>query len=117
MTTLETYQLEYKYKSLEKEVTFRLRNAKRSMEKRLANSGNNNARTFANYIKSKTKSRTGVGPLKDTDSSLITGDKEISEKLNQFLASVLQLRTPQTSLYGQQKQLQAWTMSSSQRTR
>ena len=77
-----------KYKSLEKEVTFRLRNAKRSMEKRLANSGNNNARTFANYLKSKTKSRTGVGPLKDTDGSLITDDKKISEKLNKFFASV-----------------------------
>ena len=51
-----------KYKSLEKEVNVKLKKAKRGMEKRLANSGNNNARTFANYIKSKTKSRTGIGP-------------------------------------------------------
>ena len=37
-----------RYKSLEREVTVKLRNAKRSMERRLADSGNNNARTFAN---------------------------------------------------------------------
>ena len=65
-----------------------MKNAKRGMEKRLANSGNSNARTFANYIKSKTKSRTGMGPLKDPDGRLVTNDKEISEKLNKFFASV-----------------------------
>ena len=43
------------------------------MEKKLANSGNNNAKTFANYIKSKTKSHTGL--LKDTDGNLITDDQ------------------------------------------
>ena len=77
-----------KYKTLEKEVNVKLKNAKRGMEKRLANSGNSNARTFANYIKSKTKSRTGIGPLKDPDGRLVTNDKEISEKLNKFFASV-----------------------------
>ena len=65
-----------------------MKNAKRGMEKRLANSGNSNARNFANYIKSKTKSRTGIGPLKDPDGRLVTNDKEISEKLNKFFASV-----------------------------
>ena len=63
-----------KYKTLEKEVTVKIRNAKRNLEKKLANSGNNNAKTFANYIKSKTKSHTGIGPLKDTNGSLITDD-------------------------------------------
>ena len=63
-----------------------MKNAKRGMEKRLANSGNSNA--VANYIKSKTKSRTGIGPLKDPDGRLVTNDKEISEKLNKFFASV-----------------------------
>ena len=77
-----------KYKILEKEVNVKLKNAKRGMEKRLANSGNNNARTFANYIKSKTKSRTGIGPLKEPDGKLVTDNKDISEKLNTFFASV-----------------------------
>ena len=76
------------YKKLEKEVIVKLKNAKRNMEKKLANSGNNNAKTFANYIKSKTKSHTGKGPLKDSDGRLITEDKEMSETLNSFFASV-----------------------------
>ena len=75
-------------KFLEKEVNVKLKKAKRGMEKRLANSGNNNARTFANYIKSKTKSRTGIGPLKEPDGKLVTDNKDISEKLNTFFASV-----------------------------
>ena len=48
----------------------------------------NNAKTFANYIKSKTKSHTGIGPLKDADGHLITDDKKMAEKLNNFFASV-----------------------------
>ena len=77
-----------KYKELEKQVTIRVRNAKRSMEKRLANSKNSNARTFANYIKSKTKSRTGIGPLKTKEGKMVTREDEIAELLNNFFASV-----------------------------
>ena len=51
-----------KYKTLEKEVNVKLKTLKEEWKKRLANSGNSNARNFANYIKSKTKSRTGIGP-------------------------------------------------------
>ena len=58
------------------------------MEKKLAYSGDNNAKTFANYIKSKTKSHTGIGPLKNDDGKLITDDREMSEELNKFFASV-----------------------------
>ena len=76
------------YKSLEKELIVRLKNAKRNMEKKLAYSGDNNAKTFANYIKSKTKSHTGIGPLKNDDGKLITDDREMSEELNKFFASV-----------------------------
>ena len=76
------------YKKLEKELIVKLKNAKKGMEKKLANSTNNNAKTFANYIKSKTKSHTGIGPLKDADGHLITDDKKMAEKLNNFFASV-----------------------------
>ena len=88
------------YKKLEKEVIVKIKNAKRGMEKKLANSGNNNAKTFANYIKSKTKSHTGIGPLKDLDGKLITEDKEMSES---FLRVSSHKRTQATSLYGGRK--------------
>ena len=65
-----------KYKKLEKEVTVRVRSAKRGMEKKLAYSGENNTKTFANYIKSKTKAHTGIGPLKDSEGKLVTDEKE-----------------------------------------
>ena len=77
-----------KYKKLEKEVTVRVRSAKRGMEKKLAYSGENNTKTFANYIKSKTKAHTGIGPLKDSEGKLVTDEKDMSENLNTFFASV-----------------------------
>ena len=77
-----------RYKELEKELIVKLRNAKRSMEKKLANSGDTNAKKFANYIRSKTKSHTGIGPLKNASGKLVTDDKEMAEELNSFFSSV-----------------------------
>ena len=58
------------------------------MEKKLANSGDTNAKKFANYIRSKTKSHTGIGPLKNASGKLVTDDKEMAEELNSFFSSV-----------------------------
>jgi len=77
-----------KYKDLEKQVKKKIRNAKRNIEKQLANAQNSNPRTFANYIKSKTKSRTGIKPLKNGNGRLITEDLEIAAELNNFFSSV-----------------------------
>ena len=67
----------------------RVKNAKRNMEKKLAHAkGGNNTRNFANYIKSKTKARTGIGPLKTSDGKLITEDQEMATELNNFFTSV-----------------------------
>ena len=80
-----------RYKTLEKEVTARIRNAKRNMEKRLANSNDSNPAVFANHIKSKTKARTGVSPLKQGDGTTVTDEKEMAELLNKFFASVFSI--------------------------
>ena len=78
-----------RYKELEREATKKIRNAKRNMEKKLANSkGGNNSRKFANYIKSKTKTRISVGPLKSKEGTLLTEESEIAGELNTFFASV-----------------------------
>ena len=58
------------------------------MEKKLANTKDNNSRRFANYIRSKTKTRTSIGPLKTADGVLKTEESEIAVKLNKFFASV-----------------------------
>jgi len=76
------------YKRLEKETSRKIRNAKRKLEKDLAGGEDKNNRKFARYIKSKTKSKTTVGPLINKDGELVTEDKEIADELNRFFASV-----------------------------
>jgi hypothetical protein len=44
----------------------KIRKAKRKKERELVNSDDRNGKKFTNYVKSKTKVRTGIGPLKKT---------------------------------------------------
>ena len=76
------------YRAIEKETAKKIRNAKRKFEKNLANGEDKNNRKFARYIKSKTKSKTTVGPLLSADKQIITDEKEIAEELNKFFSSV-----------------------------
>jgi len=76
------------YKQLEKETSKKIRNAKRKMEKDLAYSEDKNNRKFARYIKSKTKSKTTIGPLITKEKKMLTEDKDMAEELNTFFASV-----------------------------
>ncbi len=81
------------YKALEKEAAKKIRSAKRKLEEDLAAGSNKNNRKFANYIKSKMKSRTTVGPLVNKDKKLITDEKEMAEELNKFFSSVFTQKT------------------------
>ena len=65
-----------------------VKKAKRKLEKDLITGEDRNGKKFRSYIKSKTKSRTTVGPLKGRDGELIQEDKEISEEFNKFFTSV-----------------------------
>ena len=77
------------YKKLEKEVSSKIQRAKRNLEKKLANAkGGNSTKTFANYIKSKTKTKTSIGPLKNKEGKLLTENLEIANELNGFFASM-----------------------------
>jgi hypothetical protein len=76
------------YKALEKEIAKKIRNAKRKLEKNLASGEDKNNRKFTKYVKSKTKSKTSVGPLLSKEKKLITEEKEIAEELNKFFSSV-----------------------------
>ncbi len=44
-----------------------IRNAKRKFEKRLADHKSRNSCPFYSYVKKKTKSRTAIGPLLDSE--------------------------------------------------
>ena len=75
------------YQEEERKVKKMIRNAKRNLEKRLANE-KNNKRPFYAYVKGKTKSRQTVGPLKKEDGKTTESYKETAEELNKFFASV-----------------------------
>jgi hypothetical protein len=65
-----------------------IRNAKRNVEKRLAGNNGGNNRPFYAYIKRKTKSRSGIGPLKNEKKETATEDQGMAELLNNFFGSV-----------------------------
>ena len=73
------------YKNIEKKCKKVVRNCKRNYEKKISKSRNNNI--FNSYIRSKTKSRPDVGPLK-TDGKVITDNQEMAQNFNDYFASV-----------------------------
>ena len=62
-----------------------VQNAKRGFERKIADNGNK--RPFNSYVKSKTKTRTNVGPLKVGD-NLISDNKGMAVTLNEYFLSV-----------------------------
>ena len=75
------------YKEQSKRVKRMIRGAKRRLERRLADGGSSN-KPFYSYVKSKTKTRVGVGPLKDLDGNLVSSSKEMASMLNGYFSSV-----------------------------
>ena len=67
------------FKIIEKECRKTVQRAKRKFEKNLAS--NKSKRPFNSYVKSKTKYRSNVGPLK-VNSAIITDNKEMAKVLN-----------------------------------
>jgi hypothetical protein len=76
------------YRETEKKVRNIIRNAKRNLEKKLANENNGNSKPFYSYLKSKTKSKTPVGPLKDAQGGTVSDKKKMAEMLNDYFSSV-----------------------------
>ena len=88
------YNLYMQTRSAEHEANFRVsqkeckkavRKSKMRFEKQLASNGNK--RPFNSYIKSKTKSRTGVGPLKLGD-VMVTDNDQMATILNNYFCGV-----------------------------
>jgi hypothetical protein len=86
--TEHSQQISAEYKAMEKKVRNMIRNAKRNLERKLATENNGNSKPFYAYLKSKTKSRTPVGPLKDSNGSTIMDKKKMAEIINAYFSSV-----------------------------
>jgi hypothetical protein len=76
------------YKEQEKLVKNMIKKAKRQFEKKLAEGGSSNKKPFFAYVKRKTRTRQGVGPLRGGDGRVVTDDTEMAEVLNSFFSSV-----------------------------
>jgi hypothetical protein len=76
------------YKEEEKRVKRLIRNAKRSLEKSVADRKDRNNRPFYSYIRKKNKTRPTVGPLKNKKGEIIADQQGMAEELNNFFSSV-----------------------------
>jgi hypothetical protein len=74
-----TVESKANYEKLERDVKTKIQKAKRKVEKDLVKRPDDRGKNFSKYIKSKTKSKTGIGPLKN-EAGLVTSDnKEMAE--------------------------------------
>jgi hypothetical protein len=83
-----THEHSERYKKVEKEVKVKIKKAKRKLERELARGEDKNNRKFATYIKSKTKAKTTIGPLKDNNGKITHDNQEMANILNSFFATV-----------------------------
>ena len=89
-TNSEQYLIQYT--ELEKKVKKGTRKAKKNYERNLAKNAKSNPKQFYSYLKSKTSNRESVGPLKNSDKTLVTEDKMMAEMLNNFFGCLHQGR-------------------------
>jgi hypothetical protein len=79
------------YKAAEKQVKNMIRNSKRKFERDIAKgcgSERENKKRFFSYIKQRTKSRIGIGPLKNGQGKTVQDDKDMAELLNRFFSGI-----------------------------
>ena len=82
-----THKDSARYEDQSRMVKQMIRNAKRKLERRLAEGGGNN-RPFYSYVRNRTKNRAGVGPLKEGAGQLVSDSKEMADMLNRYFSSV-----------------------------
>ena len=80
--TSENFSL---YKSAEKDFKKAVRNAKRNFEKKISKV--ENQKSFNAYVKTKTKNRVPIGPIK-CDDQMLCDDKDIADEMNDYFSSV-----------------------------
>ena len=75
-------------KVIERKCKNAIRNAKKSLEKKLSEQGD--MKPFQAYVRQKTKTKTNVGPLR-RNNDIISDNKEMAEMLNSYFVTVFTL--------------------------
>jgi hypothetical protein len=79
------------YRQADKEVKSMIKRAKRKFEREIAKgcgSEKTSKQRFYSYFKQRTKSRPGIGPLRDGQGKTVQDDQGMAELLNQFFSGV-----------------------------
>ena len=63
----------------------KFRQAKKDFEKKLAKQIKSDPKSFYAYVRSKSKTRDVIGPLRDSSNNLVTHDAKMCDVLNSFL--------------------------------
>lgn len=87
-----------KYKRLERETKQEISKAKKDFEKNLTRDLKKNPKKFYAYIRSKTRTRDRVGPLKGNDGVIRDNDKDMCNILNNYFCSVFTRESDVTSI-------------------
>jgi hypothetical protein len=83
-----TAEARERYTALEKKLKKSIRRAKRKQERELIKKDDRNGKRFTEYVKTKTKARTGIGPLRNQDGTTTDNSSEMANILNSFFTSV-----------------------------
>ena len=83
-----TYNDLVEYKRAQNKAVKQYRKAKRKFEKKLSFDVKSNPKRFYSYIRSRTKVKEIIGPLKDGSGQLISNDEQKCEILNEYFGSV-----------------------------
>ena len=76
------------YKIAQNKAVKEYRKAKRQFERKLAKDIKSNPKSFYAYVRSKTKVKEVVGPLRDTSNQLVSDNEVMCEILNEYFGSV-----------------------------
>ena len=83
------------YKTYQNRAVAEIRKAKKSFEKKLSMNIKNYPKSFYAYVHSKSKTKTKVGPLIDSQNMQVGEEEQMCEILNKYFSSVFTLERPE----------------------
>ena len=83
------------YKKYENRAVAEIRKAKKSFEKKPSVNIKSNPKSFYAYVRSKSKTKTKVGPLIDSQNMQVEEEEQMCEILNKYFSSVFTFKRPE----------------------
>ena len=84
----KSYNDEVEYKIAQKKANKEYKKAKKHFEQKLAKDIKTNPKSFYAYVRSKSKVKDKVGPLKDSEGHMVSEEEAMCDLLNEYFGSV-----------------------------